>query len=54
VQGKLPLAMRQVQGEKQTEFVNLLPDDFCRDKDREGGLLATFFCWMLPVLQLCQ
>lgn len=32
----------------------ILPDGPCRDKDREGGHLATFFCWMLPVLQLCQ
>ena len=35
--------MRQVQGGKQTEFVNLLPDDFCREKDMKGGLAATFF-----------
>ena len=26
----------------------------CRDDDMKGGLAATFFCWMLPVLQLYQ
>ena len=27
---------------------NFLPDDFCREKDMKGGLVATFFCAFPP------